>query len=161
MRIAYLIILLCKKKGTTLNAEQKKLVQETFKQVVPMKDQAAAMFYAKLFELDPTTRPLFKGDMKRQGDLLMAMIATAVNGLARLDEIVPAVQALGRRHVGYGVRNEHYATVGSALLWTLERGLGPSWTPQVKEAWTVCYTLLANVMQEAAREQGEARSAGH
>lgn len=133
-----------------MTPEQKRLVQESFKLVVPIKDQAAAMFYDKLFALAPDTRSLFKGDMKRQGALLMAMIATAVNGLNRLDEIVPAVQALGRRHATYGVRKEHYSIVGAALLWTLEQGLGSTWTPETKEAWTVCYTLLAGVMQEAA-----------
>jgi hemoglobin-like flavoprotein len=117
------------------------------------------MFYDRLFVLDPSTRPLFKGDMKRQGALLMAMIATAVNGLNRLDEIVPAVQDLGRRHATYGVRNEHYATVGTALLWTLEQGLGAKWTPEVQEAWIACYTLLANTMQEAAGARGMKASA--
>jgi hemoglobin-like flavoprotein len=143
-----------------MTSEQKKLVQESFKLVIPIKDQAAAMFYDKLFALDPGVRPLFKGDMKRQGSLLMAMIATAVNGLNRLDDIVPAVQDLGRRHAGYGVRNEHYATVGSALLWTLEQGLGAAWTSEVKDAWTACYTLLASAMQEAAGEKGKEAAAG-
>lgn len=133
-----------------MTAEQKRQVQETFKKVVPIKEKAAELFYDRLFVLDPSLRPLFKGDMKHQGNLLMAMIATAVNGLDRLDEIAPAVQALGQRHVTYGVRQEHYATVGSALLWTLEQGLGNDWTPEVKEAWTACYTLLAGVMQTAA-----------
>ena len=142
-----------------MTAEQKRLVQETFQLVVPIREQAAAMFYDRLFVLDPSTRPLFKGDMKRQGALLMAMIATAVNGLNRLDEIVPAVQDLGRRHATYGVRNEHYATVGTALLWTLEQGLGAKWTPEVQEAWIACYTLLANTMQEAAGARGMKASA--
>jgi hemoglobin-like flavoprotein len=137
-------------KEYAMTSEQKELVQESFKLVVPIKEQAAAMFYDRLFTLDPTVRALFKGDMKQQGSLLMAMIAVAVNGLNRLDEIRPAIQDLGRRHAGYGVRNEHYATVGAALLWTLEQGLGAAWTPELKEAWTACYTVLAGVMQEAA-----------
>ncbi len=142
-----------------MTPEQKRLVQETFRMVVPIKDQAAGMFYDRLFALDPQIRPLFKGDMKRQGALLMAMIATAVNGLNRLDEIASAVQELGRRHAGYGVRDEHYATVGAALLWTLEQGLGAAWTPEVKEAWTACYALLAGVMQQAAGEKAKEASA--
>ncbi len=142
-----------------MTSEQKRLVQESFKLVVPIKDQAAQMFYDRLFELDPAVRALFQGDMKRQGALLMAMLATAVNGLNRLDEIVPPVQELGRRHAGYGVRSEHYATVAAALLWTLEKGLGAAWTPQVKEAWTACYSLLAKTMQEAAAENSTAASA--
>ncbi|HLJ91294.1 MAG TPA: globin family protein [Candidatus Angelobacter sp.] len=143
-----------------MDEKQKQLVQETFKLVVPIKDQAAEMFYNKLFELDPAVRALFKGDMKRQGGLLMAMIGTAVNGLNRLHEIVPAVQDLGRRHASYGVRKEHYGTVAQALLWTLEQGLGAAWTPEAKEAWTACYTLLAGVMQEAAEEKSMRATAG-
>lgn len=143
-----------------MTSEQKRLVQESFKLVVPIKDQAAQMFYDRLFELDPSARVLFKGDMKRQGGLLMAMLGTAVNGLNRLEEIVPPVQELGQRHAGYGVQSEHYATVATALLWTLERGLGAAWTPEVQEAWTACYTLLAQTMQAAAAKKGLEASAG-
>jgi hemoglobin-like flavoprotein len=135
-----------------MTPEQKRLVQESFKRVLPIRDQAAGLFYDRLFTLDPSLRPLFKGDINRQGALLMAMINIAVNGLDRLDEIVPAVQQLGRRHADYGVRREHYATVATALLWTLEQGLGEAWTPPLKEAWTACYGLLAEVMQNAAAE---------
>jgi hemoglobin-like flavoprotein len=135
-----------------MTPEQKRLVQQSFATVLPIKDKAASLFYDRLFTLDPSLRPLFKGDIKRQGALLMAMINTAVAGLDRLDEIVPAVQQLGRRHSEYGVRREHYATVASALLWTLEQGLGEAWTPPLKDAWTACYTLLAEVMQRAAAE---------
>jgi hemoglobin-like flavoprotein len=135
-----------------MTPEQKRLVQESFARVVPIKEQAASLFYDRLFTLDPSLRTLFKGDIKRQGALLMAMINTAVAGLDRLDEIVPAVQQLGRRHADYGVRREHYSTVAVALLWTLEQGLGEAWTPPVKEAWTACYGLLAEVMQKAATE---------
>jgi hemoglobin-like flavoprotein len=93
---------------------------------------------------------MFKGDMKEQGQKLMKMIATAVNGLDRLDSIVPAVQDLGRRHVGYGVRPEHYDTVGAALLQTLEQGLGSAFTPEVKQAWATVYGVLAATMKDAA-----------
>src|SRR5215472_7556402 len=135
-----------------MTPEQKRLVQESFARVLPIKEQAAALFYDRLFTLDPSLKPLFKGDIKRQGALLMAMIATAVNGLDRLDDIVPAVQQLGRRHAGYGVKREHYGTVATALLWTLEQGLGEAWTAPMKEAWTACYGVLAEVMQKAAAE---------
>lgn len=135
-----------------ITPEQKTLVQSTWAQVVPIADTAAALFYNRLFEIDPSLRPLFTSDIKEQGAKLMAMIGVAVKGLDRLDEIVPAVQALGRRHVGYGVKDEHYATVASALLWTLEKGLGEAYTPPVAEAWTVTYTLLADVMKDAARQ---------
>ncbi len=127
------------------------LVKDSFRKVVPIADQAAALFYARLFELDPELRQLFRGDMREQGRKLMAMIATAVAALERLDAIVPAVRELGRRHSGYGVSEEHYATVGAALLWTLERGLGAEFTPAVREAWTTTYSLLANTMIEAQR----------
>lgn len=127
------------------------LVKDSFRKIVPIADQAAALFYARLFELDPSLRPLFRGDMQEQGRKLMTMLATAVAGLEKLDVIVPAVRQLGARHSSYGVRAEHYATVGAALLWTLEKGLGPEFTPEVRAAWTTTYTLLANTMKDAAR----------
>ncbi|MEW6683638.1 MAG: globin family protein [Nitrospirota bacterium] len=134
-----------------MTPEQITLVQSSFKQVAPIADQAAALFYGRLFELDPELKALFKGDMVEQGKKLMQMISVAVNGLTRLDEIVPAVQQLGKRHVGYGVTPGHYDTVGAALIWTLELGLGKSFTPQVKDAWVAAYTLLSGVMIDAAK----------
>jgi hemoglobin-like flavoprotein len=133
-----------------MTAEQKLLVQTTFAKVVPIADTAAALFYGRLFEIDPALRPLFKGDLVEQGRKLMQMIGVAVNGLDRLDQIVPAVQQLGVRHVAYGVKDEHYATVAAALLWTLEQGLGADFTPEVRTAWTAAYTLLADTMKAAA-----------
>ncbi|MCW0220304.1 MAG: globin domain-containing protein [Prosthecobacter sp.] len=135
-----------------ITAAQKTLVQTTWAQVVPIADTAAELFYNRLFEMDPTLRPLFTSDIKEQGKKLMLMIGVAVKGLDRLEEIVPAVQALGKRHVGYGVKDEHYDTVAGALLWTLEKGLGEAYTPEVAEAWTVTYTLLADVMKAASKE---------
>ena len=128
-------------------------MQESFKKVLPIKDAAAALFYDRLFALDPSLRPLFKGDMKEQGRKLMTMIATAVGGLNRLDEIVPAVRALGERHLGYGVKSKDYATVGEALIWTLEQGLGDDFTPETKAAWSAVYGLLSSVMIDAASQQ--------
>ena len=125
-------------------------VRASFAQVVPIKEAAAGLFYGRLFELDPSLKPLFKGDIKEQGSKLMAMIGTAVAGLDRLETIVPAVQALGKRHVGYGVQDSHYDTVAAALLWTLEQGLGSAFTPDVKAAWTNAYGVLAGTMKEAA-----------
>jgi len=139
-----------RRRRQTMTPKQKTLVQVSFTKVVPIADVAAELFYAKLFKLDPDIGPLFKGDMKEQGRKLMRMIATAVNGLDRLDELVPAVQDLGKRHVAYGVRPEHYDTVGAALLWTLEQGLGTEFTPEVKAAWTVVYGVLAGTMKAAA-----------
>jgi len=133
-----------------MTPEQKQLVQATFAKVAPIADDAAAMFYARLFELDPSLRPMFKGDMREQGRKLMQMIGVAVNGLDRLDALVPAVQQLGTRHAGYGVRDEHYDTVATALVWTLERGLGPAFTEDVKDAWVTVYGILASTMKQGA-----------
>jgi hemoglobin-like flavoprotein len=133
-----------------MNAIQIQLVQDSFKSVAPIADEAAALFYSRLFELDPQLRHLFKGDAKEQGRKLMTMIGAAVRGLNNLAALVPAVESLGRRHVGYGVRPSHYETVGAALLWTLRQGLGAGFTPQVEAAWTQIYTLLANTMKEPA-----------
>ncbi len=134
-----------------LTEAQKNLVQESWEKVVPISETAAELFYAKLFELDPALKPMFaNSDMKEQGKKLMLMIGTAVKGLDTLGELVPAVQALGKRHVGYGVKAEHYDTVGAALLDTLEKGLQDAFTPDAKEAWTITYTTLATVMKEAS-----------
>jgi hemoglobin-like flavoprotein len=133
-----------------MTEEQKALVQSTWEKVVPIADTAAKLFYEKLFELDPNLRPLFKPDMTEQRKVLMNTITFAVRGLDKLDEVVPAVQALGRRHVDYGVKDRDYDTVGAALLWTLGQGLGDAFTPEVKEAWTTVYGLLATTMKEAA-----------
>ena len=130
--------------------EQKNLVQSTFAAVVPIADTAARLFYVKLFELDPELKSLFKGDMDEQGRRLMTIIGTAVNSLDVLDEIVPVVEDLGKRHVNYGVKDKDYNTVGAALLWTLEQGLDNKFTPDVEEAWTVVYSLLADTMKTAA-----------
>ncbi len=136
-----------------MNAEQIALVQESYKLVDPISEQAAALFYDRLFTIDPSARPLFHNDMAAQGRALMGMLRVAVKGLSKLDTIVPAVQQLGVRHVGYGVRPEQYETVGAALIWTLEQGLGDAFTPQVREAWVAAYTVLAQTMKDAAAAQ--------
>jgi len=133
-----------------MTPQQIELVQGSWKKVTPIADTAAELFYGRLFSLDPALKPLFRGDMKEQGRKLMAMISTAVNGLTRLEAIVPAVQDLGRRHVKYGVQDRHYDTVASALVWTLGQGLGESFTPDVKEAWVAAYGVLAKTMKDAA-----------
>ena|SRR5437867_12103718 len=135
-----------------MTPEQIALVQTSFAQVLPIADTAAALFYGRLFELDPSLKPLFKGDMQEQGRKLMTMIRVVVNGLNRIDQLVPAVQELGRRHARYGVQDAHYATVGAALLATLHQGLGDAFTPEVAAAWTTAYTLLAETMKAAAAE---------
>jgi hemoglobin-like flavoprotein len=129
------------------------LVQKSFAQVKPIAAAAAELFYNRLFTLDPGLRPLFKGEITRQGQMLMSMIGAAVAGLRNLETLAPVVRQLGARHVGYGVRTEHYATVGSALLWTLEQGLGPQFTPEVRDAWADAYELLSDVMQMGADQE--------
>jgi hemoglobin-like flavoprotein len=135
----------------TVTPTEISLVQGTFRKIVPIADQAAALFYARLFELDPAVRTLFRGDLQEQGHKFMSMLAMAVASLDRLDALLPAIRTLGLRHVGYGALEEHYASVGAALLWTLQKGLGPEFTPSVCTAWTNVYSLLAQTMIEAAR----------
>jgi hemoglobin-like flavoprotein len=127
------------------------LIRASWSGVEPIADAAAGLFYGRLFELDPAIERLFRRtDMAAQRKILMQTLTVVVKSLDRLDQIVPAVQALGRRHAGYGVREAHYATVGDALLWTLEQGLGEAFTPPVRAAWAEAYGILASVMIAAA-----------
>lgn len=135
-----------------MTPEQVRLVQDSFKKVAPIAELAAELFYGRLFHLDPELRPLFKGDIRRQGQMLMQTLALAVRGLHQPERIAPAVQALGERHTGYGVRPENYDTVGEALLWALEQGLASSFTDEVRDAWAAAYGLLAGIMIEAAAQ---------
>ena len=135
-----------------MTPEQIEHVQKTWTMVKPISDKAAALFYGRLFELEPKYRSMFSDDMTEQGTKLMQMLGAAVAGLTRLDTIVPAVQALGARHADYGVVAEDYDTVAAALLWTLEQGLGDAFTDEVRNAWTAAYTTLAEVMIKAASE---------
>ena len=135
-----------------MTPQQIELVQSSWEKVKPISEQAAELFYGRLFELDPSLKPLFKGDMKEQGKKLMATLNLAVTSLTRLEDILPAVQDLGRRHVKYGVPDESYQTVGQALLWTLGQGLGDAFTHDVKQAWTITYVTPSNVMLDASHE---------
>jgi hemoglobin-like flavoprotein len=129
-----------------MTPDQVKLVQSSFAQVAPIADQAAMIFYDRLFEIAPNVKPFFKGDMAEQRRKLITMLSAVVNGLGDLNSILPAASALAKRHVGYGVEAGHYVTVGQALLWTLERGLGSAWTRDLAAAWTAAYTLLSDFM---------------
>ncbi|QTL04495.1 hemin receptor [Aquabacter sp. L1I39] len=135
-----------------MTPSQVALVQASFAKVAPIADAAASLFYGRLFEIAPDVRPMFKSDISEQGRKLMATLAVVVNGLAKPESILPAAQALARRHTAYGVTADHYAPVGAALIWTLEEGLGPDFTPDVKAAWVAAYTLLSGVMIDAAAE---------
>lgn len=135
-----------------MTPEQIALVKDSWAKVVPISEQAAGLFYGKLFEAYPEVQPYFKGDMQDQGRKLMAMIGMAVNGLDDLGPLVPAVQAMGKRHVGYGVKDEDYDKVAECLIWTLEQGLGAAFTPDTRTAWVLMYTTVADVMKAAAAE---------
>src|SRR5262249_34138505 len=143
-------------KEAAMHPTQIELVQSSFARVEPIAETAASLFYARLFELDPNLRLMFTGDMAQQGKKLMTTLKVVVNGLTRLETLVPAVQALGRRHAGYGVADEHYDIVAEALLWTLHQGLGEYFTPDVAAAWSTAYGILADVMKAAAAEVNEA-----
>jgi len=129
-----------------MTPDQIKAIQESFGKVASISEQAAALFYGRLFEIAPSVAPLFRGDMKEQGRKLMGTLAVVVNGLGNLETILPAASALAKRHVGYGVTAAHYPPVGEALLWTLERGLGALWTPELAAAWAGAYGVLSEFM---------------
>jgi len=128
------------------------LVKQSFERLRPISMVAAEIFYNRLFEIDPSLRGMFKGDMQRQGAMLMSMIDAAVRGLDNPNALVPMLKSLGARHSGYGVQDTHYATVGNALLHTLEVGLGEDFIPDVRDAWLKVYGLIATTMLEGARE---------
>ena len=133
---------------------QVEMVQKSFSKVAPIADQAAALFYDRLFEIAPDVKPLFRGDMKEQGKKLMGTLAVVVGGLTRLETILPAASGLAKKHVAYGVDATHYAPVGAALLWTFEKGLGPDWTPELAAAWTTAYATLSGYMISEAYGPG-------
>ena len=135
-----------------MTPKQVALVQVSWEKIQPSAEAVADLFYARLFGLDPSLQGLFKGDMREQGRKLVSMITFAVKGLTRLEAIVPGVQALGRRHAGYGVEDDHYETVCEALLWTLGKGLGTAFTGEIRTAWEAAYEVLATTMREGAKE---------
>jgi len=139
-----------------MTPEQVKLVQSSFSRVAPISDQAAEIFYDRLFAVAPQVRTLFPDDMSEQRQKLMATLAAVVAGLGDLDSILPAARALAKRHVAYGVQPGHYPVVGDALLWTLARGLGPDWTPDVAAAWAGAYQTLSGCMIGEAYDTSEA-----
>jgi nitric oxide dioxygenase len=132
-------------------------VQQSFKQVVPIADKVGPMFYARLFETQPSLRPMFAEDIQPQARKLVQMLALVVNSLHKLDAILPAVDDLARRHKSYGVVDAHYPVVGETLIWTLEQGLGDAFTPQVKNAWTTAFDALSSMMITATKEPLVAR----
>src|ERR1700754_2608172 len=139
-----------------MNPTQVKLVQESFSKVVPISEAAAAIFYDRLFEVAPSVKAMFPADMTEQRKKLMGMLAAVVGGLGNLESILPAASTLAKRHVGYGAKPEHYPVVGGALLYTLEKGLGEGWTPELADAWTAVYGTLSGYMISEAYGRAQA-----
>jgi hemoglobin-like flavoprotein len=140
-----------------MDSTQIKLVQDSFAKVAPISEQAAVLFYDRLFEVAPSVKAMFPTDMTEQRKKLMATLAVVVNGLSNLESVLPAASALARRHVAYGAKPSHYPVVGGALLWTLEKGLGEAWTPETAAAWTAAYGTLSGYM--IAEAYGSAQAA--
>ena len=136
----------------TVTPAQVELLQKTWQMVLPHKEIVAEMFYNKLFEMDPSVRPMFKNDMKRQGDVLISTLTPIVHLIDKADQITPILEYMGKTHVNYGVVPEHYKTVGAALLWTLEQGLAEAFTDEVKQAWVAAYTRISTIMINAAQQ---------
>ena len=145
-----------------MTPEQKETVKQTWTMVVPIADTAADLFYDKLFELDPSLKPLFEDvDLASQKKKLLQALATTVAGLDDLASLVPIISQLGRRHAGYGVVDAHYETVGRALLWTLQQGLQKAWTPAAQDAWTAAYTVISETMKAGARHDSGGPERAH
>jgi len=135
-----------------MTQHQQELVRASFAKILPISEEAADLFYSRLFEIAPYIRPLFKGDIKDQGQKLIQTLHIAVNSLDRIDTVTPALQKIGRAHKAFGVVNGHYDIVASALLWTLERTLGGEFTDEVRNAWVSMYTTISRIMKQAADE---------
>jgi len=133
-----------------MDQNQAALVQASFAKAAGLGEQVAEIFYAELFAIEPSLRPMFKGDMREQGRKLLSTLAFVVQGLNAPAAIIPAAQKLAVKHIDYGVKAEHYTLVGNALLRTLKKGLGDEFTPEVRQAWIAAYQVLADVMREAA-----------
>ena len=135
-----------------MDSKSIQLIKDSFKMVTPIADQAAEIFYTKLFEKAPQLKPMFKGDMKKQGEKLMSILGFTVDWLTDIKRFVPVLEELGKNHVDYGVKNKHYKIVGVTFLETLEAGLGEHWTPELKKAWSEAYKLIAKTMIKGAKK---------
>jgi hemoglobin-like flavoprotein len=132
-----------------MTPKQIELIEESWDHVITNTKEAGQLFYDRLFKESPELKPLFKGDMRDQERKLISLITFAVSKLRNINEIIDDVKALGARHKQYGVKDEYYSNVATALLWTLEQGLGERWTDEVKQAWTTLYMTLAEIMTKA------------
>ena len=138
-----------------MTLRQIELVQQSFRLIEPIIDDVATLFYERLFEIDPSLRRMFHRSRREQARLLAHTLSVVVDGIARPSQLRAAVEALGQRHAGYGARGEHYAIVGEALLWALEKGLKHAFTSEVRDAWMVAYSWLAFTMQRAAAHHAD------
>jgi hemoglobin-like flavoprotein len=130
-----------------VNAREMEIVRGDWEKVEPLGDAVGTLFYERLFALDPGARSLFPADMAEQKQKLARMIGAAVYGLDDPEVLGPILQLLGRKHARLGVSEQHYETVGTALLWTLRQGLGEAFGPENEAAWASVYRVLANEMQ--------------
>ena len=136
-----------------MTQRQIEIIEETWDYVIMNTEEAGMIFYARLFETNPSLRKLFNSDIVTQSQKLISMITFIVNKINNLDGVVKDIKMLGQRHVNYEVKPEHYSAVGATLLWTLEQGLGSKWNDEVSKAWSDVYTLLSNTMMEGASEK--------
>jgi nitric oxide dioxygenase len=139
-----------------MSPQQIDLVQASWQRLKPLQATVAELFYGRLFEIAPDTRPLFRRDIHAQGAMLMKTLDVVVGSLHELPAVLPVAAQLAQRHVGYGVRPAHYDSVGSALLWTLEQALGADFTPALRDSWAGAYGALAGAMKAAAYPAKEA-----
>jgi hemoglobin-like flavoprotein len=136
-------------KGKPMKADELKLVLDSLTLVQSNADEVAKSFYKHLFEIAPQTKKLFTGDMERQGTMLMTSLSLAVSGLSNIDDILPSVQALGERHMSYGVKPEYFQPASESFIWALENHLGDQFTPALKAAWTLAFESLTKAMLDA------------
>jgi hemoglobin-like flavoprotein len=149
------------KREEPVQTETERLVRESWARFEPVAVQSARFFYDKLFELDPEAERLFANtEWEKQNRKVMEMFAEIVRMLDRPKELVTEVADLGRRHVHYGVHESQYDSVGTALLWTLEQGLGEHFTPEIRDAWTEAYQLVSAIARRATTREHQAISKG-
>ena len=133
-----------------MTSRQVEQVQRSFEKVKPIAVEAGLLFYQRLFEVDPSLRPMFRATPQEQAHKLMQVLAVAVSSLTRMEQLVPVLEEMSSKHAAYGVRDEHYDTVGACLLWTLQQGLSGEFTDEVREAWSAAYGLLSGAMKRGA-----------
>lgn len=143
-----------------MTPQQVALVQESFEKIAAMGEPAWQSFYAELFALEPSLKQMFKGDISEQRKKLLAALALVMRALHAPATILAPLKSLAVKHVGYGVKPEHYTCMGHALLRTLNNALGDEFTPELRTAWAAAFQTLATIMKEAAYGRSQARIKG-